>query len=102
MSPDNFSEVGIIIRSGGERTAPVCRHLISEVVSQERIEVVQKAPFTAALQDSFGKGIEMDRKWTLSLDGDILPSLGGLGNLIEFAERQPPQNLVCLGMVIDK
>lgn len=62
----------VVIRSAGERTADSCRRLVCENLPRVPIVVVEAAPFSEALRQSFQHGIEHSLPWTICLDADIL------------------------------
>ncbi|MGJ8642155.1 MAG: hypothetical protein ACSHX9_02005 [Luteolibacter sp.] len=99
-----FSDVSIVLRSAGERTAPLCKELLSSLVvdSGTQFHETQQAPFGKALHESFNWARSTPHKWTLTIDGDILPHTAGLRSLIEFAETLPSDIFHCQGLVIDK
>lgn len=99
----NKQDVFVIIRSVGERSEYLCQDLISEQVPEENIAIVRnKTPFSAALTESYRIGIEMDFKWTLCVDADVLLRPGAIAKLLYFAEQQDEKVCGLQGYILDK
>jgi hypothetical protein len=96
----HFSDVSLIVRECGERTADVCVRRIHELLG-ETPHRISARPFSATLRQSLELGARLARPWTLCIDADVLV----LPGLIEFIEqvRDIPENIFeAQALVIDK
>jgi hypothetical protein len=66
-------DITIIIRSVGERTVPVIKHLLKQQVSEDQLFEVNEAPLSRALEVSYEFALKEGRRYVLIIDGDILP-----------------------------
>jgi hypothetical protein len=97
-----MNKVTVVIRSVGERTEAVCRHLIAQQVPEENVAVVSNAPFSETLKDSFRVGIERGLPWTLCVDADVLPRPHSIAELMKVAQDLPGEVCEVQGQVLDK
>jgi hypothetical protein len=96
-------DVHIVVRSSGERTVEVCTRLAS--ISEQGnsgITVVEEVPFEVALRSSYEAGILAGKKWTMTLDGDVLLHPHAITALIEAAEKMPSHFVELEGIIYDK
>ena len=71
--PENI-DTCIVIRSVGERTTETLKQLACLVAPAEQVHVIKEFPFEKALRKCFEIGIASQKKWMLTLDGDLLIS----------------------------
>jgi hypothetical protein len=64
--------------------------------------VVHEIPFEVALRRTYELGIESGVEWMVTVDGDVLPRKGAVGDLLEEASRLPPHYFQIEGLVRDK
>lgn len=70
FKPEDFA---CIVRSVGERTTIQCMALLDEAFAGKvPIKLLQVQPFTEALRQTMLLGAELNKKWTLVLDADVL------------------------------
>jgi hypothetical protein len=98
----SLSNLHLVIRSIGERTAGVAKRLAVETLPEESITVVEETPFEEALRATYQAGIAAGRKWTMTLDADVLLRPGAISDLQAEAERMPPHYVQVEGRVFDK
>ena len=96
------SNVAVIIRSVGERTEALCRHLVEQQVSPEHVVVIHERPFSKAVQRSFEIGLDFRLDWTLCVDADVLLREDGIQMLVEEASKLPESTFTFSGCMIDK
>ncbi|MBE2192953.1 MAG: hypothetical protein IAE83_02150 [Anaerolinea sp.] len=96
------SNVAVIIRSVGERTEALCRHLVEQQVPPEHVVVIHERPFSKAVQRSFEIGLDFGLDWTLCVDADVLLRGNGIRMLIEAASTLPESTFTFSGSVLDK
>jgi len=63
---------------------------------------VEKAPFEEALRSSYEAGIISGKKWTMTLDGDVLLDSRAITTLIQAAETMPSHFVELEGLIYDK
>lgn len=97
-----MSDITVIIRSSGERTAQVCRSLLEEQVPPEQIHLVKEAPFFQALTKTLEIAVACNRPWTLVVDADLLIREGAISQMLAFAETQADHTLFVSGWCMDK
>ena len=95
-------DVTVIIRAAGERTLDLCRGLVERQVSVGQVQVIQVAPFEAALRQCYEKGIEAGAKWTLTLDADVLVRPAAIAELVSCGDSADGQVFHLQGRVYDK
>ena len=95
-------DVAVIIRAAGERTLGLCQALVERQVPPGQVQVVQAAPFEAALRQCYEKGIEAGAKWTLTLDADVLVGPGAVAELVSYGDSAGDQAFHLQGRVYDK
>ena len=95
-------QVTAIIRSCGERTTALCRHLIARQVPEDNIVVVSEAPFSQAVKRTFEVGIERGLPWTLCIDADTLLRDGVVAELLKMAEQADSNVFVVNAKLLDK
>lgn len=98
----SISNVAVIIRSVGERTEALCRHLVEQQVSPEHVVVIHERPFSKAVQRSFEIGLDFRLDWTLCVDADVLLREDGIQMLVEEASKLPESTFTFSGCMIDK
>ncbi len=95
------SDVTIVVRECGERTAEACVRLLRQTYPGMEIHRVSARPFSETLRLSLAKGMAEGRPWTLCIDADVLvlPELSGL---LAEAEKVPSDVFELQGLVFDK
>lgn len=95
------TDVALIVRECGERTANACVARMQHLFPGQEIHRVGARPFSATLRLSLEKGLATGCTWTLCIDADvlILPELEAL--LVE-ADEAPPEVFELQGLVYDK
>lgn len=96
------SNVAVIIRSVGERTEALCRHLVEQQVPPQHVVVIHERPFSKAVQRSFEIGLDYGLDWTLCVDADVLLREDGIQTLVEAASKLPETTFTFSGCVVDK
>jgi hypothetical protein len=96
------SEIVAVIRSAGERTASICRSVVAEQLGDAAVHVVNERPFEAALRACYRLGIESGVPWMLTVDADVIPRDGAVGDLLTEARRLPGPYAQIEGVVHDK
>lgn len=96
------SNVAVIIRSVGERTEALCRHLVEQQVPPEHVVVIHERPFSKAVQRSFEIGLDFGLDWTLCVDADVLLRRDGIRMLVEAASKLPESTFAFSGSILDK
>lgn len=92
----------VVVRTAGERTREACLELVRQQVGPESVQVVSERPFELALRKSYETGIDQDRKWTMTLDADVLLREGAVRRLVAEAEAMPADFVQVEGLVFDK
>jgi len=95
------SDVTIVVRECGERTAELCVWLLQQTFPEHEIHRVSARPFSETLRLSLEKGKAEGRPWTLCIDADVLV-LPELTELLAEAETMPTDVFEIQGLVIDK
>ena len=94
--------VTVIVRCAGERTAGLCRELLTGQIPDEQITCIQETPFSRAVQRTFEIGLEAGRKWTLAIDADVLVHKSAVVDLLKIAEQLPDHVFEFEGQVFDR
>lgn len=93
----------LIIRSVGERTEAVSKQLAMACgLTEDYITIVSEVPFESALRATYEAGIGVGKKWTMTLDADVLLSENAIVGLIEDAELMPSDYVQLEGRILDK
>jgi hypothetical protein len=92
----------IVIREAGERTREICIELARAQVGADAVEIVAERPFEEALRQCYLAGIRRGRKWTMTLDADVLLRAGAIARLYAEAEAMPEHFAQVEGLVFDK
>lgn len=95
-----FSDICLIVRECGERTADVCVRRLLELLGEPPYRISAR-PFSATLRHSLELGARLGRPWTLCIDADVLV-LPGLVEFIEQARDLPEDVFEAQALVIDK
>ncbi|WP_116127838.1 hypothetical protein [Lewinella sp. IMCC34183] len=95
-------DVAVVVRSSQERTVPLNIELLKRQVPEDRISVIEVAPFSAAVKKTFEIGLESKAKWTLAVDGDILIYPDAIQEHVERAASYGPKLYSYQGHVKDK
>jgi len=91
-----------VIRSAGERTTELCRHLIHSYFPTAELVVIHEKPFAAAVRKGFELGIESGKKWTACVDADVLLFKAETIDFLKFAETLPEHIFCVQTQIIDK
>lgn len=98
-----MNDVHLVIRTSGERTTVVCRRLaIAAGLAEEDVTTVSEVPFEAALRVCYEAAIRVGKKWTMTLDADVLIMPSAVSGLLGFAEQMPQHFFHLEGKVFDK
>jgi hypothetical protein len=98
-----MNEVHLVIRSAGERTASVCKRLAQlQGIRDKDITVVREVPFEAALRATYLTGLNAGKKWTATLDADVLLAEDSIAALLWDAEQMPSSYAQIEGRIFDK
>jgi hypothetical protein len=98
-----LENVTVIIRSVGERTTSICQKLIIEQgLPADAVFVVNEAPFSKAMRESFSIGIKEGRPWTFCVDADVLLRPQSILNMLKIAVQQKTNVCEIQGYVLDK
>jgi len=98
-----INDVHLVIRTSGERTTAVSRRLaIAAGLVEEDVTTVSEVPFEVALRICYEAAIRAARKWTMTLDADVLLMPSAISELLGFAEQMPPHFFHLEGKVFDK
>jgi hypothetical protein len=98
-----LNDIHLVIRTTGERTASVAKKLaiVSGLVENE-VTVVNEIPFEVALRACYEEAIRVGRKWTMTLDADVLLADTAVRRLLGLAEQMPSHFFQIEGKVFDK
>jgi hypothetical protein len=102
LSLRDRTDVGIVVRSAGERTASACVSILREQLPQAPLHVVQEYPFERALLATFEWAASQHTTWTLSVDADVLFGGDGVGALLRGADAMPSHYLQVQARIADK
>lgn len=81
-------DVTVIIRSSNERTADISYQLMVNMFGKEKVKVLSNIrPFSETVKKTLLIGIEENRKWTLTVDADLLLSEKGVKKYIDECEN---------------
>ena len=96
----NSKRLLVILRSAGESTANKVEELIRKQLTNEDLLIkVSEKPFFKTLKQSYQYSIFYDYKWTLMIDGDVLPKTDAIKHIVNIIEHT---KFGCLqGYVID-
>ena len=79
----------VIIRKCGESTAETCKRLLCNQLSEkDRVIFCEDKPFYKTLIKSYEIAINLQFKWTLLIDADVLPSSIAIFELLKEARRK--------------
>lgn len=95
-------DVEIVIRSAGERTIAVSKHLLQKLFPENNITVIEVTPFSKAVQTSLEIGIHSGKPWLLCMDADVLVSETGVNRLLAIAAGLDEKVFVIKNLILDK
>ena len=94
--------VTVVIRAAGERTEQVCYDILVDQVDASNIHIIREKPFVNAVKRNFEIGIESKKKWTLSIDADVLVNSNCVTQMIAKASSLDKNLFVYQGQILDK
>ena len=92
----------VVIRSAGERTVKACKHIVTNEISEENVHIIQCVPFEAALKKCYEIGSESEKKWLITIDGDVLPRKGFINELKKLTKKVNNDIIMFNAIVHDK
>lgn len=98
----NASNLIVVIRSAGERTAFACKTLVCNEIPAEQVQVLQLSPFEEALRESYRIGINSGNKWLITIDADVLPRKGFIDKIATLCLSVSENVFSFKAMVYDK
>lgn len=97
-----MNDVHLIIRAAGERTADISRRLaIVSGIAENDITTVSEVPFEVALGACYEAAVRAGKKWTMTLDADVLMMKSATSRLLGFAEEMPSHFFQMQGRIFD-
>ena len=96
------SDTCVVIRSAGERTEDLCRHLAAQQVPEGNVVVIHEYPFRRAVLKSFEVGLDFGLPWTICLDADVVLRQGAVSEMIALAGAQGPTTFLVEMQTLDK
>lgn len=101
MNSSSFSNISIVVRECGERTADAAVGLLAELAGATNVHRVCARPFHATLRHSLELGLQLGREWTLCIDADVLV-LPELTQFVVEARQLPGQTFGAQALIRDK
>ncbi len=95
------SDVTVIVRECGERTAATCVAMLQRLFPGREIHRVSARPFSATLRLSLEKGLAEGRPWTLCIDADVLV-MRELATFMAEMSRMPDDFFVGQALVVQQ
>lgn len=102
QTKSNLADVHVVVRSAGERTVDTCLELLRQQAGEATVDVICERPFERALKVTCNRGIAGGRKWTMTLDADVLLREGAVRRLVEAAAAMPESFAQVEGQIYDK
>jgi hypothetical protein len=96
------NDLSIVIRSVGERTTDASRALLEAACPGAPLTVINETPFSRAIRKGFETGIEMQRRWTLVMDADVLVRAAFIEEATAYMRELDDGVFVLQGLVFDK
>ena len=96
------SDLAIIIRESGERTADFCRERLLAETGGGPVIAVGGGSFPDTLRRSLLAGIDAGCRWTLCVDADVVPTPGAVTALVARAEALDRPVFELQAMVLDR
>jgi len=98
-----LNNLTVVIRSTGERTEKFCYDSIAKQVSEKNIFILRDVkPFSEAVRQNFKIGINQDKKYTLSVDADIIFTDNAISEMVEAFDKLDETYYVYKGLYYDK
>jgi len=97
-----IDDITVIIRSSNERTEAACYAIIEKQVHFKNIFVLNEKPFYNAVIKGFKVGMEQQKKWTLTVDADLLLKSNAIEEMIRRAGSLKGDLFIYQGYVLDK
>ena len=94
------TNVHVIVRHVGERTKELCSERLQQQV--DTVEFVSCTPFSQTVKTCFERAITANKKWTVCVDADVVPSDNCIKKLVDIAEQGPATLFEAQGLVADK
>ena len=92
----------VVIRSASERTSDSCEKLVrKELPTSVSITKIELKPFEATLRKSYEIGLESGKEFLITIDADVLPRPGALGDLLSYIKKTPENVLQLEGYLFD-
>ncbi len=95
------SDLCIVVRESGERTADVCAALLAKLLPSAILLRIAAGDFMTVMQTSLEAGLRSGRPWTLCIDADVLV-LPDLHGILAEARSADPDVFAVQGLVHDK
>lgn len=92
----------VVVRSAGERSLGLSVGILHDQVGRDRVFVVDERPFERALRVTYEIGLAQRRRWTVTLDADVLCRDGAIVELVAEAGRLPGHYVQVEGRILDK
>lgn len=96
------SELCIVVRAAGERTADVCCARLRRQAPDAPFYRVEQVPFWRTLREGLQRGLDSGKAWIISVDADVLPGDDAIEKALRWIEMAAPETGVITGMVQDK
>ena len=101
-STDQNNDVTVVIRTIGERTTGLCKNLVAGQVPEQNIVTISERPFHQAVVKTFEMGQQMNHRWTIALDADVLLYPVTISRMLSRMSRLPDSFFFYQGLVLDK
>jgi hypothetical protein len=95
-------DLGIVVRTSGERTTDVCVQMLQNIFPKVSVSVVSGSPFRETLRKSLVAGMQLNAEWILCIDADVLPDQFGALKLYQTGRALADKYSGIEGVVLDK
>lgn len=96
------SNITFIVRSCGERTTAACLSLLQQEFGEAAVHVVEGIPFEDTLRKGYQIACEAGRRWTITVDADVLIHQGTLEHLAAEMENHEPNVIGTSARTLDR
>ena len=96
------NDITVIMRSVGERTENLCRHIIASEIGDNNIHLIRNLPLHESTEAVCTHAVSASRKYTIMIGADYIPRRGWIQDMYDMAEVMTGDWLFVKGTIIDK
>ena len=91
-----------VVRSVGERTTAACAELFRTAARGMDVKIIEVAPFVESVRQTWSRGQQSGRPWTVCVDADVLVRPHRVRELLAVGLASAPSVFSVQGLILDK